>query len=36
MKIKYYFIYLVIFVENEQTFSYILQVNGLHYESTHS
>jgi hypothetical protein len=36
MKIKYFIIYLLIFVENEQTFCYILQDNCLHYESTHS
>ncbi len=36
MKIKYFIIYLIIFVENEQTFCYISQDNCLHYESTHS
>ena len=35
-KIKYFIIYQIIFVENEQTFCYILQDNCLHYESTHS
>ena len=35
-KIKYFIIYLIIFVENEQTFCYISQDNCLHYESTHS
>ena len=36
MKIKYFIIYLIIFVEIEQTFCYILQGICLDYESTHS